>query len=271
MSRLVAYGCSHTAGSELADHIMLGTDIKTCDGIKRKHLTQGDTIPQAWEKMWKQFGFSVDPYDLFDQIFKTIKLKEIPFLEYGEDLNRSLTWVRYLAELRGHSSYLNQGIGGCNLEQCLYALERDIMEGEVDPELDEVIVQVPHPYRWIEFSYEGQVSTFHQYDIANYFNITWTYYQLLRHLRFLKAKYFFIEAPAWRLQADMKSDHPLEIDDTNRRIFSAFERCWQWIQTNAIPTDDEFTPSPRLGGNHYFTETQKEIATHLSIVSGRFD
>ena len=79
MTRLVAYGCSHTAGSELADHIMLDTDIKTCDELKRKYLSQGDTIPQAWEKMWKKFGFSVDPYDLFDQIWKTVKLKEIPF------------------------------------------------------------------------------------------------------------------------------------------------------------------------------------------------
>ena len=40
----------HTAGSELADHIMLDTDIKTCDELKRKYLSQGDTIPQAWEK-----------------------------------------------------------------------------------------------------------------------------------------------------------------------------------------------------------------------------
>ena len=271
MTRLVAYGCSHTAGSELADHIMLDTDIKTCDELKRKYLSQGDTIPQAWEKMWKKFGFSVDPYDLFDQIWKTVKLKEIPFLDYGEDLNRSLTWVRYLAELRGHTAYMNMGQGGGSLEQCLYLLERNIAEGEVDPVLDEVIVQVPHPYRWIEFTKEGKVGTFYGYEIANYFNISWTYFQLLRHLKFLGVKYFFIEAPAWRLQADMKADHPIETDDSNRNILASVERWWQWIETNAIPTNDEFTPSPRLGGNHYFTETQKEIATHLSVVSGRFD
>ena len=156
MTRLVAYGCSHTAGSELADHIMLDTDIKTCDELKRKYLSQGDTIPQAWEKMWKKFGFSVDPYDLFDQIWKTVKLKEIPFLEYGEDLNRSLTWVRYLAELRGHTAYMNMGQGGGSLEQCLYLLERNIAEGW---KIQDLLEAAPNaktmPQIWLDDKYIG--------------------------------------------------------------------------------------------------------------------
>ena len=52
MTRLVGYGCSHTAGSELADHIMLDTDIKTCDELKRKYKEIG--LGKNMEKSWVQ-------------------------------------------------------------------------------------------------------------------------------------------------------------------------------------------------------------------------
>ena len=77
------------------------------------------------------------------------------------------------------------------------------------------------------------------------------------------AKYFFIEAPAWRLQSDMKADHPIETDDSNRNILATVERWWQWIQTSAITTDDEFTPSPRLGGNHILQKHKRNCDTFI--------
>ena len=72
MTRLVAYGCSHTAGAELADHIMLGTDIETVNKLKARYISEGDTIPQAWEKIWKIYGYAVDPYSKFGNIFRSI-------------------------------------------------------------------------------------------------------------------------------------------------------------------------------------------------------
>ena len=264
MTRLVAYGCSHTAGAELADHIMLGTDIETVNKLKARYISEGDTIPQAWEKIWKIYGYAVDPYSKFGNIFRSISLKEVPHLEHGEDICRSLTWVRYLAELRGHTHYMNHGFGGGSLELCLYLLEEDIMDGSIDITKDEIILQVPHPYRWLELQFDSMHKTVTPYEWGNYWNITWNYYHLLRHMKLLGVKYIFIEAPSSRLQSETKADNPDtgEIGGTRRK--EVFDKYWQWIGENAIPTNDEFTPNPRHAGNHYYTETQKEIAEHLN-------
>tara|TARA_R100001463_G_scaffold111327_2_gene166197 strand:- start:359 stop:1168 length:810 start_codon:yes stop_codon:yes gene_type:complete len=264
MTRLVSYGCSHTSGAELADHIMLGTDIETVDKLKSKYISGGDTLPQAWKKIWNEYGFSFDPYSKFDDIFRSVSLKEIPHLESGEDICRSLTWVRYLTELRGHTHYINRGFGGGSLELCVYLLEGDIIDGIIDTKKDEVIVQVPHPYRWMELDFDGMHKTITPYEQGNYWNMTWSYYQLLRHIKLLGVKYFFIEKPTWRLRNEIREDNFDSWSNPINNNKELFAKYWNWIGENAIPTNDEFYSNPKHAGEHYYTETHKLMAENLN-------
>ena len=57
MTRLVAYGCSHTGGNELADHIVLKQPREKVDIVKSSY-GQGN-----WDKIFDYFGFDSDPMD----------------------------------------------------------------------------------------------------------------------------------------------------------------------------------------------------------------
>ena len=284
MTRLVGYGCSFTAGAELADHDMLGCDIETIDNLKRQGL--------VWDEIWKKLGHDVDPFADFHDLFRTVKLEEIPNLKEGEDICRSRSWVRYLAELRGHDRYKNHAQGGTSLTTAIYFLETDIINGWVNPDEDEIIVQVPHIYRWMTFDIDGNFSQIRPENIfesmikfkqehdnnfmvsesaylvneMNYWNLTWRYYQQLKHLHNMGVKFFFIESPPLRMRDQVVSDVDIS-QKAHEYVREDFEKYWNWIDSNAIDTKpvwQNWTRSKRHGNNHYFERTQIDIARYLN-------
>ena len=278
MTRLVAYGCSHTGGNELADHIVLKQPREKVDIVKSSY-GQGN-----WDKIFDYFGFDSDPMDEMEfDIFRYIDITRIEELHCGEDLNRSLSWVRYLAEMRGFSHYKNRGYGGASLEHCLFFLENDLMNREVSLDLDEIIVQVPHPYRWLSFKHDGEFTTLRPTQLfslpigsdgttygtkpdinsfqtheLNIYNITWRYYKSMKQLKQLGGNFFFIE----KTPEDIKNDLYLDCDETPS--FEWVEYCWNWIIENCIKTGCYYDTDDKHGWGHYGTDVHYDIARDLN-------
>ena len=266
MTKLVGYGCSFTAGSEIVDHKFLGTTRTRLDQIKI------DKGRGTWKEILLHFGLDHDPMDhkLSKDIFRTMDISKRGDLFHAEDLSRSLTWVRYLAEMRGHSHYKNRGLGGVSLEHCLFFIEDDINRGFIDLDKDEIIVQVPHPYRWMSWKYDGKFETIspnHLFIVntgsngnheMNIHSVTWKMYQLLRRLDDMGIKFFFIEHPPQKHFKDLRQDNQnLDIDDW-------VEPFWNWVFDNCIQTPGWDDTDDKHGWGHYGTKTHYEIAEYLN-------
>lgn len=301
MTRLVGYGCSFTAGTELSDHILLNQPREVVDSIKRK-FGHG-----SWQKILDHFGFKEDPKKIGDSLlprssiinsmpadispYRCYDINETDELVTGEDINRSLTWVRYLAELRGHSHYKNRGIGGSSLEHVLWHLHEDIINGSIDLEKDEIIIQVPHPYRLFSFRQDGNSQSvmpsglFHGFEknespvnLANFnsFNVTWRYYRDLKTLNALGIPFFFLEVPPRLLEKNMHYDEKVGGGSIDRNVdVSWMDKCWDWIVDNSLYVYSGVMRWPfhhffygpdhnRHGWLHYFTEEHIKIAEKLN-------
>jgi hypothetical protein len=162
--RLIAYGCSFTAGDELADAIVLGMDEEEVDTLKRAGATRKDL-----------YG------DLRNKI---------------EEHGKTLTWVRFVADHFG-VPYSNRAVGGGSIQQMVYRIERDYANGLIDED-DLVIVGVTSMFRWFQFDYTGHqmswVFSFKSSGIPglnrqleqhyiNDYNILWTYFVNLNYLQ----------------------------------------------------------------------------------------
>ena len=279
MTRLVGYGCSYTCGTELSDHILLNQPRNVVDDVKRK-FGHG-----SWKKILDHFGFEYDPIkkgeDISGSPYRWHNVNEKISSPISEDLNRSLTWVRYLAELRGHSHYKNRGNGGASLEHVLWCLEEDIINGEIDLEKDKIIVQVPHPYRLFSFKnngtpkskmpsgiFEGFEKNESPVNLENFnsFNVTWKYYRDLRTLNTLGIPFFFLEVPPRNLEKNMHYDSIAGKETAERTVdVSWMDKCWDWIVDNSVYVYSGFgIAQPRHGWLHYFTEEHINIAEELN-------
>lgn len=129
IDRVVAYGCSWTAGSELMDHVHMGVSFDKCNTIKKTYISTGKTH----ENMHK----FIEKYDI-----------DNPLLV---DLNRRSSWAGQLAELLG-KPIDNRAEGGSSLDQIYFTLYNDLIKGNI-LETDLVLVGITTPYRMVRFGY----------------------------------------------------------------------------------------------------------------------
>jgi hypothetical protein len=162
--RIIAYGCSFTAGDELADATVLGMPEEEVDEMKRS----GATRQQLYGGLRKQI----------------------------ESHGKTLSWVRWVADHFG-VPYSNRAIGGGSIQQMVYRIERDYHNGLIDDD-DLVIVGVTSMFRWFQFDYTGHemswVFSFYESGIPkltrelaenyiNDYNILWVYHLHMNYLQ----------------------------------------------------------------------------------------
>jgi len=122
--RIVAYGCSMTAGTELGDHHVLGKSIAEVDTLKRSLGLQ----------KWQQLELK---YDLQTE-------------------GRRRSWPAHLArELQ--CEYLNLAQSGSSIDQCLLR-----MKNQLHNEDDLIIVGLTYIQRALRFSEEQEHTAKHQ-------------------------------------------------------------------------------------------------------------
>ena len=107
--RLVVYGCSFTAGDELADALVLGMTEDEVDLLKRSGMSRQELYGK-----------------LHNECIRA---------------GKTLTWARWLAD-HYNVPYSNRARGGGSLQQMVYRIERDYHNG-ITHEDDLVIAPKP--------------------------------------------------------------------------------------------------------------------------------
>lgn len=126
-NRIVAYGCSHTAGSELADHIDWHEPITALelDKIKRKWAADGNR-----GRFYLKY----------------------PHLVNGKTLEKckALGWPAQVAKRFG-VPIVNKAIPGNSMQGMIYNIEQDLFEGNIS-ENDLVLIGATSMDRFLHFS-----------------------------------------------------------------------------------------------------------------------
>ncbi len=141
-TRIVSYGCSFTAGSELTDHDVIGISENELLSCVRKNKYSGS----------KEI---YDHYNVDEETRKKI-LKS----------NRTKSWPNYIANYY-NVPLLNRAIPGSSLSHATYCLLRDIHSKTIQP-TDLVLIGITSPNRWFQFTKTGK-------PFYGVFNRGWTY------------------------------------------------------------------------------------------------
>lgn len=125
-NRIVAYGCSLTEGSELADYLLLPE--KTFDEINVLKKKFGA------DKFYEKFG-------------SNNTMQEV------RQVQGTLTWVRWLAD-KFSVPYVNKGICGNSVQGMIFDIEKDLASNFLT-ETDLIIVGLTCYDRWLYFDDTG--------------------------------------------------------------------------------------------------------------------
>lgn len=116
--RILAYGCSWTAGDELLDHEIIGVSFSECNRIKNecKH-------PNVFNAK----------YNITNRC----------------EINRNASWAAQLAKLM-NIPFENRAIGGSSMDHIYYNIYIDMLKEHIGPR-DLVLVGLTSPNRFLQF------------------------------------------------------------------------------------------------------------------------
>jgi len=127
--RLISYGCSFTAGSELTDHEFLGFTEDELFKYVKKHKITGT-------------------YELFDSLNVTPQVHREVLAK-----NSTKSWPNYIGK-HFDLPVINRAIPGSSLSEATYNILKDSHDGRITDD-DLVIVGVTSPARWFQFTDDG--------------------------------------------------------------------------------------------------------------------
>jgi len=127
--RIVAYGCSFTAGGELADHLLMpGKTVDEVDKIKKK-LGQ------------EQFNYIPEVINNGSG-------------RWSNHHGKTLSWASKLAN-KFNVPILNNSVGGSSMQSVIYLIEQDMTNNVINLESDLILVGITGPDRWMYFDNSG--------------------------------------------------------------------------------------------------------------------
>jgi hypothetical protein len=129
IDRVLAYGCSYTAGTELMDHIHIGMSFDECNKIKKNFIATGWTL----ENMQK----FIERYNINDSSLV--------------EFNRRSSWAGQLANLLD-KPFENRAEGGSSLDQIYFSLHKDYIDGKI-LSTDLVLVGITTVNRTVKFKH----------------------------------------------------------------------------------------------------------------------
>lgn len=221
-SRVVAYGCSYTAGDELLDAPILhrlGSEEEV-DNLKRKYTNQKITEFRSTYYNSKY----VDPEWIMPN----------GNFDWGRKIReeQKLSWIRHLAD-NLNLPYLNRGWGGTSIDYSIFSYEEDLINGTITDD-DLIIFCIPTPARLMFIGGHGQpinalfnypatwptkdfYSLFTRY-FCNTHNIYWNYFNKLKYIDLLhrtrgNVLVFFSNIDFNYLKShyfDQIADHPID-------------------------------------------------------------
>ena len=254
IDRVVAYGCSWTAGSELMDHVHMGMSFEECNAIKKTYIATGKTH----ENMYK----FIDRYNINDPS--------------NLALNQRSSWAGQLAGLLG-KPIENRAVGGSSLDQSYFELYKDYHEGKILP-TDLVLFGLTMVSRTANFKDHGvgslQLSYHFKYDnvedrsLLKLYNddfLVFSYFKTLSILNSLKFKMNI------RLQPVVKGLNPFsnEFELGNTYIRNYARHIWNESRDVLLLSDEHLQEyivdrrPIRCGFLHEPIESHTELATKI--------
>ena len=232
--RLVVYGCSFTAGDELADSLVLGIPEDEVDLLKRSGMPREELYGKLHHECIRA--------------------------------GKTLTWARWVAD-QYNVPYSNRAKGGGSLQQMVYRMERDYHNG-ITHEDDLVIVGLTSMYRWFQFSNKGHEMSWvfssemcgmpqlNESLVEHYVtsqNIIWNYHVYLNYMQMLadKRKNIF----AINAIAPFSSEIAFTTSLQNTTLSADFTKTLDGFQY-------PFILNPTYGMGQIYAHLPKEEATH---------
>jgi len=128
--RIISYGCSLTAGSELTDHEFLGiTEDELFDLVKKRNMKGS--------------------HEVF-QFFKLTSMTHKQLLAK----NASVSWPNYVAQ-NFNVPLVNKAMPGTSLSHATYNILNDLHYNAIEED-DLVLVGITSPSRWFQFTDKGE-------------------------------------------------------------------------------------------------------------------
>jgi hypothetical protein len=126
-NRIVAYGCSWTAGTELMDHVHMGVSFEECNAIKETYISKGN----PHENVHK----FIEKYNINNKSL--------------DELNRRSSWAGQLASLLSKPIDHRAEVGA-GIDHIYFKLYNDLITGKI-LDTDLVLVGITSPHRTINF------------------------------------------------------------------------------------------------------------------------
>ena len=126
-NRVIAYGCSLTAGDELMDHVFMNMSFEKCNSIKRQ--------------------FILDSNKRIDAGFKFRRTYNIKTAD--KELNCNHSWAAYLAK-HLNLPFENRAKSGSSIDQVYFTIYHDLLSSSIS-NTDLILVGLPPQYRIIDF------------------------------------------------------------------------------------------------------------------------
>lgn len=243
--RIVAYGCSYTAGSELMDHFHMNMTFDKCNSIKRHFASNSKAM----------FKF-----------FESFKLSEVDYL------NRQNSWAAHLSK-KLNKSFENRAEGGAGLDQVYFKISEDLRTGKID-KTDLVVVGLMDVGRIIQFGHVSVRSILsgwhlsdenpHDITLIQLLNEDWlffNYYKTLRLMLLLNDKINIMFQP-------MTSTQNLDKYESLTYVRDYADEVWQQVQPFILsPTDVlELRKGQSLCGfKHHPVESHIDLADRIYL------
>lgn len=125
-NRIIAYGCSHTAGSELVDHLYWHEPITAVelDKIKRKYT-------------------ATHKNNLFYNLYPALGYAEV------KEAQAKVSWAGQIAQRFG-VPIINRGLPGSSMQGIVYSIEQDLTDGVIGDN-DLILIGATSMDRWFHF------------------------------------------------------------------------------------------------------------------------
>jgi hypothetical protein len=220
IKRILAYGCSYTAGDEIMDHVILGITFEECNQWKRDYLNKGKST-----------------------VAYTSKFKEDFNIRWDDPLHKNSSWAAQLAKL-SNLPFENRAMNGSGLDEQYLKIHNDYTNGLI-LETDVVLVGLTSMNRMIDFRLKEKITTLISknipndvsskllLDICNDDYLVFHYFKNLSLLNSLNSKIRLLMQP---MVNDMMEVQLNKINILHTKLFA--NDVWKSIVDNIILPDE---------------------------------
>jgi len=276
INKIVAYGCSYTAGDEIMDHEFLGMTFAECNRVKQKYLNAGGITNaiDAWWAGWKD-ALKLGIMPPSKQFKNDYKIGWRPFIQ----TQMKMSWAGQLAK-RLNVQFENRAVNGSSLDEHYFKIYTDFQNGRIDNN-DLVLCGLTNYRRIIDFRtnrYEPYNNTLVSHLIPHeegsrlfleLFNNDFMIYQYCKNIHLLHCLGSKMNLLMQPMQKEFILDHiiSLDIPETKQYAESVWNECASSFLSELYLSDEH----PRCGFGHPALESHTLLAEQLEdLVRNKF-